>query len=270
MLKNLKAFSLTLLILSGLGGFAYFALGAISTFNNPGIASSTFNNSLPISSYSMSRWYTFDGQHTTAVTTTDQSGNNVNSVGSGSYTFDVGKIGQGIRFTGQVGARTSFITPVANTSTIMFWIKPETLSIPSTHRIIFTGDSSASGATYISLQTSGVASPFVSYRIGGVQRSISSGVSSVVGQFMHVAVTWDGSFFKIYTDCVHRASSADLTGMGVLTGMTGATAKIGAYDSDGFETIGVIDDFRIYPVALTAAEIAPFCAAFSTIATSTP
>lgn len=270
MTKKFKVSLFAFLLLGGLGGLAYLSLGATSTLNNSGLTTSTFNNSLPVLTSTMSRWYTFDGQHIVGATTTDQSGNSVNSVTTGSYSYDVGKIGQGIRFTGQVGARASFITPNLNTSTIMFWIRPDTLSIPSTHRMIFTGDSSGSGATYISLQTNNVASPFVSYRIGGVQRSISSGVSSVVGQFMHVAVTWDGSFFRIYTDCVLRSSSADLSGMGALSGLSGNTAKIGAYDSNGFETLGVIDDFRIYPTALTAQEISSFCNAYSVITTSTP
>ena len=270
MQNTLKAFFLTVLVLGGLGSLAYIALGATSTFNNPGVATSTFNNSLPIISNTSSRWYTFDGQNTTGVTTADMSGNNVSAVGIGSYTFDVGKVGQGIRFTGSTAAQKIFTTPMANTSTVMFWIRPDTLTIPSAHRMAFTGDGTGSGATYISLQTDGVAAPFVSYRIGGTQRTLSSGVASTVGQYVHVAVTWDGSFLKIYTDCTLRATSANLSGTGVINGMAGGNGRIGSYDSNGFETVGVIDDFRIYPVALTAAEIAPFCTAFTTITTSTP
>lgn len=260
-------------VMAGIGIGAYVALAAVSTFNNTGssFVSSTFNNSLPAAFGNPVRWYTFDGQNTTSNTSTDMSDSKISAVDTGGLRPIEGRIGQGLFFDGTNAQNVTYTTPLVNTTTIMFWIKPNTLSIPSAHRMVMDGSVNGSGATYMSLQTDGIGAPFISLRIGVTQRTLSSNVFSVVGQWMHVAATWDGTNIKIYTDCVLRATSADFSGTGVIAGFDGVNpGKIGRYASNGFGTSGNLDDVRIYDRALSATEIAQICMVDSYIRTSTP
>ena len=80
---------------------------------------------------------------------------------------------------------------------------------------------------------------------------LDSGRSPSVGQWQHVAATYDGSTARFYVDGVQTASST-------FTGSVGNSDnwRIGAYGatSTGFFD-GLIDNVRIYDRALSAAEI---------------
>jgi hypothetical protein len=80
---------------------------------------------------------------------------------------------------------------------------------------------------------------------------LDSGVAPAVGQWQHVAATWDGSVARIYVDGVQTASETYTGNPGDAT-----TWRIGAYGSPagGFFD-GSIDNVRIYDHALTASEI---------------
>jgi RHS repeat-associated protein len=86
---------------------------------------------------------------------------------------------------------------------------------------------------------------------GGQQELASPNGVVPVGQWHHVAATWDGATFKIYVDGVERASAA-LTGTPETS--TDALYLGASYGSaDWFN--GRLDEVRVYNRALTPAEI---------------
>jgi hypothetical protein len=82
-----------------------------------------------------------------------------------------------------------------------------------------------------------------------------SGLTASVNQWAHFAMTWDGTTVRAFVNGVERASKAAPATSAQKTLMTGATAlTIGGYAPAYFN--GYIDEFRIWNVARSAAEIA--------------
>ena len=195
-------------------------------------------------------WWTMDAADANATQVFDRSGNN-NVASIFGPTIATGTVGEARVFDG-VDDYLSLPTPRANTTTISLWYKTNTIVLPNNHKMLFSG---SVNATYISLFSNGVANPFVSFWIGNTQRTLSSGVPSVVGKWTHVIVTWDGAFIRIYVDGILRNTSANFSGA-ALVGLDSGVGYIGKYRANnGYETSGSIDDVRIYNRVLSAAEI---------------
>ena len=220
-------------------------IGAVSTPSS----NSTLENGLV-------SWWTMDTADVNATQVLDRSGQGNNGIRNSGTGIGAGKIGQAMSFDGSGDDDVvSFSTPSLDANSISFWYKTNTTALPSGHRMAISGDAGASGATYVSLFQNGLAKPFVSMRIGTTQRTLDSGVPSVVGQWTHVVATWDGSRIKIYVDGILKNTSADFSGDRLL-GFGGSTGYIGRYQADaGYEFFGSIDDVRLYNRALLASEV---------------
>jgi Concanavalin A-like lectin/glucanases superfamily/Bacterial Ig-like domain/Bacterial Ig domain len=86
---------------------------------------------------------------------------------------------------------------------------------------------------------------------GGLATYLDSGRNPVVGQWQHLAATFDGASARYYVDGVEVASRS-------FSGSVGSsnTWRIGAYGfAPGGFFDGVIDEIRVYDRALSAAEI---------------
>ena len=86
---------------------------------------------------------------------------------------------------------------------------------------------------------------------GSLSSYLDSGQSPVVGQWQHLAATFDGTTARFYLNGAEVASKAVSGAVG-----TSNTWRIGAYGSvpGGFFD-GVIDEIRVYDRALGAAEV---------------
>ena len=71
----------------------------------------------------------------------------------------------------------------------------------------------------------------------------------------HIGFVWDGSYRHLYVDGVEVAND-DLQLSGLASMGTGLFIGTGCYREPGTFFSGLIDDVRIYNVALTAEEIA--------------
>jgi hypothetical protein len=272
---------LVLIVILGIGSAVYFhsvVFGATSTINNTDTTyvSSTFNNSHPIVSDGLVMWLTMDGQETTPVSTTDKSGNGKYASRIGGVAATEGRIGQGFKFDGNTAVDDDYLSipvlPTVNTSTVMMWFILDTLVLPSNHRMMFSGSLNAGSATYFSNTSNGLPNPFVSYKIGATQRTLNGAAVTAIGQWTHMAVTWDGSFIRMYINGVLSSTSIDLTGTGSLVGIDGGSGELGAFLGipTGWAHSGKIDDFRIYNRVLSASEIMLTASVDSFIRTSTP
>lgn len=200
-------------------------------------------------------WWTLNTADMSSAQIRDISGQGNNGTKNSSVETVAGKLGQALSFSGDSADSVTFPTPVVNTTTIAFWYKTNTLTLPAGHRMAISGGSNAAGGTYLSLFGSGTAKPFVSFRIGATQRTLDSNVPSVVDRWTHVAASWDGARIRIYVDGVLRNTSADFSGE-QLIGFGGGEGYIGKYQANtGYEFSGAIDDVRVYSRVLSASEI---------------
>ena len=78
-----------------------------------------------------------------------------------------------------------------------------------------------------------------------------SGVVATTDQWVHFAMTWDQTAVRAFVNGVEKATKTATAGQTLMTGRTPVT--IGGYDPAYFN--GQIDEFRIWNVARTAAEI---------------
>lgn len=281
MIKNIKlTIAIIVLIVTGTVLWGYAVLGAVSTLNNtpnPPYATSTFNNPIPVVTNGLMMWLTMDGQNTTIVSTTDSSplpNYYANRIGGAGLTD--GRIGSAFYFDGNTATDDDYLLipsqPVINTSTIMMWFRLDTSVLPSNHRMMWSGSVVAGNATYFSNTNNGAPNPFVSYKIGASQRTLNAAAPTVIGKWTHMAVSWDGSFIRMYIDGVLSSTSGDFSGTGSLIGVDSNPAEIGAFLGipTGWAHQGAIDDFRIYNRALSAAEIMAITRTDTIITSSTP
>ena len=87
--------------------------------------------------------------------------------------------------------------------------------------------------------------------------AISATATIVTNTWTHVACTYDGTTGRVYTDGVQRAMA---TGNGDLGAGDSSGSVIGGNSPSGNHLIGMIDQLRVWNVALTAPQI---CAAAS-------
>lgn len=158
--------------------------------------------------------------------------------------------GKCLEFDGSddVTSRTGTTFGITDQVTIMAWFKTNTLTYPGGHRMIFTaGDA----ATYLSLSTISTNAPFVSMRIDGTQRTLSSGFNHKVNTWHHFAVTYNGTNIRTYVDGNLTNTSANFSGNVSFDG----TVRVGTYAVAGYAFDGFIDETKVFSSALTADQI---------------
>jgi hypothetical protein len=188
------------------------------------------------------------------LTAADASGNG-RTLTMNTATFTTGHTSSGATNTGTgVGATVAMNGPTA-AITMMGWVKP--LALPAgADRLafgIFDSGGNTEAAIFTERTSGNIGNPDVlkgHFRIGAQLIPIE-GPSLVVGTWVHVAVTYDGSTLLMYVDGV-QSDSDGRTGL-VSTGDVFAVA--GNDPNNSFGTDVVVDDVRIYSTALSAAEV---------------
>jgi len=79
-----------------------------------------------------------------------------------------------------------------------------------------------------------------------------SGVSTSPAQWVHFAMTWDGTAVRVFVNGVEK-SAKTASGKVLMTG--GTVLTIGGYSEENSFFNGYFDEFRVWKVARTAAEI---------------
>ena len=204
----------------------------------------------PIAAYAMNE--------NAGTTTADATGNG-HTATLFNATWATGHTGSGLTNTTNVtGAQTTgLFTGPSAAITLMAWVKPTAL--PAGGSDIACGFFDSGGSTEAALFTQrgdGFSTPNVlqgNIRIGSVLTPIS-GSAMTVGTWAHIAMTYDGSNIKLYAG---GSLVNTVAGTGTIT--PADALSICGPDSgnsgSSYNARLVIDDVRVFSVALTGAEI---------------
>lgn len=189
----------------------------------------------------------------TGSTVADATGNGHDLTLTGATWDPSGHTGAGITNSStNIGAKVPFVAPYT-AMTIMGWVKPLDLTPGTSHAAFGFFDNGESTAFMLWAQRSDFGTPNVlqgNIRINGSLRELH-GTALTVGVWAHLALTFDGSHGELYKDgvSVWTYDEAGPIGQNDALCVAGAMAN-GQYDSDV-----VVDDVRVYNIALTGAQV---------------
>lgn len=191
-------------------------------------------------------WYPFD------ILATDASGNGNDGIISGATLTAEGKLGQAYIFataSDYIQMPLAGLSPGAGTFTV--WVKPSGFTTAS-HSILGHTSSATAWANRLQLYIDDIGG---NLDLGmGDNHAVQTGiVPLVVQQWAHIALTWDGTTYRVYINGVELAN-------GVYSGLAqlASFADVGNSGSQGARTTGfngVIDEVRLYSRPLDASEI---------------
>jgi hypothetical protein len=192
-------------------------------------------------------------------TALDSSGNNLN-----------GTIREAARVAGRFGGALSFDgvndwvtvpdttgSPLDLTTgvTLEAWVKPETLNGWDTAILKERGAGNLSYALYAhdGAPVGGAAAPAGYVRALGVDQAVRDDAPLAIGEWSHIAMTYDGATMRFYVNGTLVASRSQTGNVAVGNG----ALRIGGNNVFAGEFFrGLIDEVRVYNRALSAAEIA--------------
>ena len=183
----------------------------------------------------------------------DTSGHHLDgTVGDAAWTTD-GKFGNALVFA---GADESWVTvpdadllDLTTGMTVSAWVKPSS-TLPEWPTVVMKERDHE--LTYALYANGDHGQPNINYTSGGSEVNLNAGSAVPVGQWTHLAGTFDGVTLKLYVNgqlVGSRASAAPID-------VTDGVLRIGGddqWDKEWFP--GVIDEVRIYSRALSMAEI---------------
>ncbi len=193
------------------------------------------------------------------ITAYDSSGNNHNGTLEDGACFVGGLINNAVELDGtdgRVSAGTFDVTGGDGHITIAAWIYADDFDVMDA-RIISKTASDAVNSHYWALSTifSGSIKPCFYLKCNGTTEMLIPSSGYLIPEiWTHIAATWDGSTMKLYKDGIPVGSRAK---SGVLDANNNVKVAIGNQPADvpGKPFDGLIDDLRIYNVALSQSEI---------------
>ena len=193
------------------------------------------------------------------ATALDASGNNLNGTVLGATRVE-GRFGGALSFDGvndwvTVTDTTGSPLDLTTGMTLEAWVKPETLNGWDTALLKERGANLLSYGLYVhdgAPLAGGVAAPAGYLRTGSADQAVRNTAPLAVGEWSHIAMTYDGSTMRLYVNGTQVASRVQGGAMAVGNG----ALRIGGNNSFAGEFFrGLIDEVRVYNRALSAAEI---------------
>jgi hypothetical protein len=219
----------------------------------PATATATVTVTPPLTTPSPVAWWKFENN------TTDSSGNGLTCTAAGSPTYAAGQFGQGIVLNGTnqncTVTNTALVNPTAQLS-FTAWVK--FAASTAIERIVSkdlpTPELPNKTQYFLaSFWDSGVSKRYLRWHLTSqfVTRRLVSPPILVVGQWHHVAATYDGTTVALYVDGVLQ-DSGPFSGPIVDAGTNFA---LGSNVGGGNWFNGTLDDVKFYAVGLSQAEI---------------
>jgi hypothetical protein len=176
---------------------------------------------------------------------------NTGALGGGAAWTADGRYGGAVDFDGVDGWVTvpdDDGLDLAGPMTMTAWVRPDVLG--DWRQVLLK--ESGSGLGYAMYASGGSGSgPGGYYRIGGADRSVGAPGSIPVGEWTHLASSYDGAAMRLYVDGV-LVQTVDQAGA---VATTGGPLRIGGNAVWGEWFDGRIDEVRLYDRALSGAEI---------------
>ena len=188
----------------------------------------------------------------TGTTLTDRSGNGQNGTISGAAWSAAGKYGNALSFDGVddlVSVADSNLLDLTTGMTIEGWLRPTTAG--TAFRTFVIKEDGSSHVYRIYANTSAQA-PRAQAAIAGGVRTATGTTALPVNVWSHVAATYDGTTLRLW---VNGNEVAAVVKAPSIATSTGAFRIGGRGVSPGEFFAGLVDDVRVYNVALTQAQI---------------
>ncbi|MEQ6902448.1 LamG-like jellyroll fold domain-containing protein, partial [Nocardioides sp. YIM 152588] len=183
-------------------------------------------------------------------TVADLSGNGNDGAVLGGTSWVSGKYGGALSFdgaSGRVSVPASASLDLSSAMTLMAWIEPT--ASQSGWRTIMQRETDA---YFLNASNStGALRPSGGGTIGGGAAFVTGTTASPVGQWTHVALTYDGAELRLYVNGQLAASSPK----GGAVQSTSNPLSIGGNSPYGEYFQGLIDEARVYDRALSAADV---------------
>jgi len=191
---------------------------------------------------------------TSGTTAADASGNGKNATLSGTAAWAGGKAGNGLSLNGGTASASlpAGVVSSLNDFTISTWVKVTTISDWAR---IFDFGTSTSNHMFLVPKAGGSGLRFVITTNGTAGEQQINAPALTAGVWKHVAVTLQGGIGIIYVDGVEVARNSGMTLKPSSLGNT-TNNYLGKSQYADPNLNGILDNFRIYNRALTAAEIA--------------
>ena len=189
----------------------------------------------------------------TGTTLADSSGNNKNGTLTGATSFTAGVSGNALTLTGGNATLPNGIVNGLNDFTIAAWIKPSALAnwarifdfgTGTNNYMFLSPDAGATNKLRFAITTS-----------GNGNEQILNGPAITAGVWTHVAVTLAGNTGTLYVNGVAVATNTAMTLHPTSLGNTNQNYLGKSQFAGDPNFTGSIDDFRIYGLALSAAQV---------------
>ena len=196
-----------------------------------------------------------EGGASTALEDISGNGNDLAPYGDPVWSATGGHDGNGaFVFDGTDDLHAEGVFPVGSSYTKAAWVY-RTGSGASGGNNIITGDTNSGGHALWARESYGFR---LSAGHNGTWNSVIDSEALALNTWFHVAVTWDSStgLMSLYKNGAPVSGPGAIPTATITTPVTDDTVNIGSFGSAGWSWIGTIDDPRVYPVALSAEQIA--------------
>jgi hypothetical protein len=200
---------------------------------------------------------------TNGTNAADASGNEWSATLEGAAAFVPGKNGNAVSLPGASADKVTLpngVVSTLNDFTITAWVRPNTFG---TWARIFDFGTGTTNYMFLTTQYTGTApnaaKPRFAFRVANAaEQGINSSIALTAGAWSHVAVTLSGNTLTIYVDGTAAGINTSVTNRPSQLGITTQNWLGDSMWSGDPSLNGLLDDFRIYTRALSAAEISAF------------
>ena len=207
-------------------------------------------------------YWTFDGNHLSGTTASDQSGNGNSGTLTNGPVASMGKIGQALSFDGEndvVDAASPATLDNLGPMTVSAWIRPMNEGEGNSGAVVFKGTATDGNGFWRFALTSTNAIQFVKDHATTDLTRTTSNNTIMREAWQHVAVTWDGNStaidVRIYVNGAEASYQTTTNGAGAENADAALSLFVGNDSAGGVTFNGSIDDVRVYNRALSNAEI---------------
>ncbi|ULA62597.1 MAG: Fibronectin type-III domain-containing protein [Nitrospira sp.] len=206
----------------------------------------------------------------TGLTTADLSGNGFGGSLINGPEWTTGKIGSGLRFDGINDyvhiPNSGQLSP--QKMTLSLWAKPATFANTDWSAILASVGTNESSDGYYGLAITTAGQPIAILNIGGGAQNIYylAGPSIAVGQWHHLAMTYDNATLRLYVN----GTAAGQSSINQVRTTNASPLVIGKRGDSGAQFNGALDDVRIYSRILGGAEVSAIMADTSSSTTQPP